>query len=248
MAVTWRAICNTKRTMVAVPSLHVSIDAALPPGDPQEATARQAPRFRFVFYQEHFPPVGPHIRQSKPPEREKPTTGRKLHNRPCLAAPFLADPTAAAHTSPEGHNWTPRARRFVSLNSTASSGDQRLIESSLVLSYPRPIAAMSKMSYYAACLEELGGAENATDRALLRCVTTALETGQHDDAVKTKDMLLVYASALVFFMQAGFAMVCAGAVRQKNVQNTSTFVLFMVSRSSSNESRNAIVHRATICC
>jgi hypothetical protein len=90
---------------------------------------------------------------------------------------------------------------------------------------------MEKMSYYAACLEELGGAENATDRALLRCVTTALETGRHDDIVKTKAMLLVYASALVFFMQAGFAMVCAGAVRQKNVQNTSTFLsLSMVSR------------------
>ena len=33
-------------------------------------------------------------------------------------------------------------------------------------------------------------------------------------------VLLIYAAILVFFMQAGFAMVCAGAVRKKNVQNT----------------------------
>jgi Ammonium Transporter Family len=31
---------------------------------------------------------------------------------------------------------------------------------------------------------------------------------------------LVFAGSLVFFMQAGFAMLCAGAVRKKNVQNT----------------------------
>lgn len=31
---------------------------------------------------------------------------------------------------------------------------------------------------------------------------------------------LVIAGALVFFMQAGFAMLCAGAVRKKNVNNT----------------------------
>jgi ammonium transporter, Amt family len=33
-------------------------------------------------------------------------------------------------------------------------------------------------------------------------------------------VLLVLAASTVFFMQAGFAMVCAGAVRKKNVQNT----------------------------
>lgn len=31
---------------------------------------------------------------------------------------------------------------------------------------------------------------------------------------------LIWAAALMFFMQAGFAMLCAGSVRQKNVQNT----------------------------
>jgi Amt family ammonium transporter len=32
--------------------------------------------------------------------------------------------------------------------------------------------------------------------------------------------LLIMTGALVFFMQAGFALVCAGAVRKKNVVNT----------------------------
>jgi len=36
----------------------------------------------------------------------------------------------------------------------------------------------------------------------------------------SRAVLLVYAGALVFFMQAGFAMLCAGAVREKNIQNT----------------------------
>ena len=32
--------------------------------------------------------------------------------------------------------------------------------------------------------------------------------------------LLVLAGAMIFFMQSGFAMLCAGSVRLKNVQNT----------------------------
>ena len=30
---------------------------------------------------------------------------------------------------------------------------------------------------------------------------------------------LIYAGALVFFMQIGFAMLCAGSIREKNVKN-----------------------------
>jgi len=39
-------------------------------------------------------------------------------------------------------------------------------------------------------------------------------------AIPPLSFVLVYSTALVFYMQAGFAMVCAGAVRKKNVQNT----------------------------
>jgi ammonium transporter, Amt family len=69
---------------------------------------------------------------------------------------------------------------------------------------------------------------------LIQCVSNWVETTLKDHAVNSPgfvasdfanatDMinwLLVFAGALVFFMQAGFAMVCAGAIRKKNVKNT----------------------------
>ena len=36
----------------------------------------------------------------------------------------------------------------------------------------------------------------------------------------TRNMFILFSAALAFFMQAGFAMVCAGCVRRKNLQNT----------------------------
>jgi Amt family ammonium transporter len=65
--------------------------------------------------------------------------------------------------------------------------------------------------------------ENSSDRDVLECVVAGLSVeatadgGTHEYA---RSIFLVYAAALVFFMQAGFAMLCAGAVRKKNVQNT----------------------------
>jgi ammonium transporter, Amt family len=75
----------------------------------------------------------------------------------------------------------------------------------------------SSASIYDACLAELS--ESTTDRQLIQCLSARLQNdvGSHDYA---RHVLLLYAAALVFFMQAGFAMVCAGAVRKKNVQNT----------------------------
>jgi len=52
------------------------------------------------------------------------------------------------------------------------------------------------------------------------CATRLLRQEQQLSTEFARGVLLVYASALVFFMQAGFAMVCAGSVRKKNVQNT----------------------------
>lgn len=54
----------------------------------------------------------------------------------------------------------------------------------------------------------------------LQCVSDQF---QEDFAAKTKniyDFLLVLSGAMIFFMQSGFAMLCAGSVRLKNVQNT----------------------------
>ncbi|CAB9512990.1 Ammonium transporter 1 member [Seminavis robusta] len=54
---------------------------------------------------------------------------------------------------------------------------------------------------------------------MLNCVSANLRN--HPGAQEfSRNVLLVYSAALVFFMQAGFAMLCAGAVRKKNVQNT----------------------------
>jgi Amt family ammonium transporter len=55
---------------------------------------------------------------------------------------------------------------------------------------------------------------------VLECVTKRLIEQDSSDREFTRTLFLIYAAALVFFMQAGFAMVCAGSVRTKNVQNT----------------------------
>jgi Amt family ammonium transporter len=54
-------------------------------------------------------------------------------------------------------------------------------------------------------------------KELIRCIVSNADIGARQFA---RDVLLVFAAALIFFMQAGFAMLCAGCVRKKNVQNT----------------------------
>jgi len=62
-------------------------------------------------------------------------------------------------------------------------------------------------------------AEETSTEDILRCVSYQLQN--HSGTREfSRNVLLVYSAALVFFMQAGFAMLCAGAVRKKNVQNT----------------------------
>lgn len=55
---------------------------------------------------------------------------------------------------------------------------------------------------------------------LLECISNALQQVDENKAENVKNFLFVIAGAMVFFMQAGFATLCAGAVRIKNVQNT----------------------------
>ena len=61
---------------------------------------------------------------------------------------------------------------------------------------------------------------STSENDLLNCVTSSLsKTDEH--LVQALDFLfLLYSTSLVFFMQAGFAMLCAGSIRLKNVQNT----------------------------
>lgn len=61
----------------------------------------------------------------------------------------------------------------------------------------------------------------------LECVANTLDTdislmGLRLDAMEQglNIFFLIFASIVMFTMQAGFAMLCAGSVRKKNVQNT----------------------------
>ena len=54
----------------------------------------------------------------------------------------------------------------------------------------------------------------------MKCIVEQLLQQDASDQDYSSTIFLVYSAALVFFMQAGFAMLCAGAVRKKNVQNT----------------------------
>eukprot|EP00591_Stephanopyxis_turris_P000846 CAMPEP_0195515732 /NCGR_PEP_ID=MMETSP0794_2-20130614/6701_1 /TAXON_ID=515487 /ORGANISM="Stephanopyxis turris, Strain CCMP 815" /LENGTH=585 /DNA_ID=CAMNT_0040644205 /DNA_START=127 /DNA_END=1884 /DNA_ORIENTATION=+ len=68
---------------------------------------------------------------------------------------------------------------------------------------------MGSPTLYQSCSSGFsGGGDDLT-----RCISDNLQHG-------IDTFFLLYATALVFFMQAGFAMLCAGSVRQKNVQNS----------------------------
>jgi hypothetical protein len=57
----------------------------------------------------------------------------------------------------------------------------------------------------------------------LQCVADFVESSQKNNGAISDDVfnwLLILTGSMVFFMQAGFAMLCAGAVRKKNAKNT----------------------------
>ncbi len=73
-------------------------------------------------------------------------------------------------------------------------------------------------STFDVCLQSLS-ANLTTDEQqteMLRCISNTID----DTRSGVDAFYLIYAASLVFFMQAGFAMVCAGSVRLKNLQNT----------------------------
>jgi hypothetical protein len=51
----------------------------------------------------------------------------------------------------------------------------------------------------------------------LQCISDQLQQDHITMSANANMWLLIFASALIFFMQAGFAMLCAGSVRIKNV-------------------------------
>lgn len=80
--------------------------------------------------------------------------------------------------------------------------------------------ASSSASTYELCSQSLDSnlfsSSEERQEELLRCIADSL------DETKTgvDTFYLIYAASLVFYMQAGFAMLCAGSVRMKNLQNT----------------------------
>ncbi|KAL7497060.1 hypothetical protein ACHAWT_008436 [Skeletonema menzelii] len=75
-------------------------------------------------------------------------------------------------------------------------------------------------STYQTCLASVGSDSND----LLECIAGALDTSINTAAENVTNSVntffLIFAATLVFFMQTGFAMICAGCVRINNVQNT----------------------------
>ena len=68
--------------------------------------------------------------------------------------------------------------------------------------------------------ESCASAYNGETDAVLQCIANHVESTESLSADNLQSWFLVLAGALVFFMQAGFAMLCGGCVRKKNVQNT----------------------------
>lgn len=78
--------------------------------------------------------------------------------------------------------------------------------------------------------ECLSGGQSDNALALAQCLSDSHEKLQQELNNNTSSSVInspeisvpftLYTASLVFFMQAGFAMVCAGSVRKKNVQNT----------------------------
>lgn len=85
-----------------------------------------------------------------------------------------------------------------------------------------PLSGSTMSDTLIQCMADLGDDASASD-ALLQCVPASIEDLYGSVKALTSlstSYLLVLSAALVFLMQAGFAMLCAGAVRKKNVQNT----------------------------
>lgn len=72
------------------------------------------------------------------------------------------------------------------------------------------------MSLFESCVKT-HGADLSTN--LLECVADGTEAERNDLISGVDTFYLIYAGALVFFMQVGFAMLCAGSIREKNVKN-----------------------------
>jgi ammonium transporter, Amt family len=80
--------------------------------------------------------------------------------------------------------------------------------------------SQATLNIFQACREEIDYNNGENSLELLQCVSTHLESGSVATLAIIRSYLLILSGALVFFMQAGFAMVVSGSVRRKNTQNS----------------------------
>jgi hypothetical protein len=84
-------------------------------------------------------------------------------------------------------------------------------------------------SIYETCVNDTSAAAAASsssssllnlsaEEALFQCLSSSLEMARNNDRENLQSWFLVLCGALVFSMQVGFAMLCAGCVRKKNLQ------------------------------
>jgi hypothetical protein len=69
------------------------------------------------------------------------------------------------------------------------------------------------MKLFESCSEQ----SNGSLEAVIECLANDVESRRRDNEISANEVytwLQILCGALVFFMQAGFAMVCAGAVRK----------------------------------
>ncbi|GKY98309.1 ammonium transmembrane transporter [Mayamaea pseudoterrestris] len=80
-------------------------------------------------------------------------------------------------------------------------------------------SALFRQCYETAATSSSNISSTSIDDVML-CVVNGLEAQQAEYVKDTHQWMFVICGALVLLMQAGFAMLCAGCVRRKNVSNT----------------------------
>jgi len=78
------------------------------------------------------------------------------------------------------------------------------------------------MSVFDTCSASFNVQNETSD--FIRCIADAQDNGSQADRIESlaagiDSFYLIFAGALVYFMQTGFAMLCAGSIRAKNVKN-----------------------------
>ncbi|CAB9531807.1 Ammonium transporter 1 member (Partial), partial [Seminavis robusta] len=82
------------------------------------------------------------------------------------------------------------------------------------------ISSDETLTIFKACSEAIDYDDGANAYALLQCVSSHIESDIDATQHALRSYLLLLSGALIFFMQAGFAMLVAGSVRRKNTRNS----------------------------